>query len=170
MGVLIANKRTLMLSGPCNGSNQEELCAGIIRLNLTSQEDIVLYIDSEGGGLNAAMYIYDAIKESKACVRGVVTGKALSAAFVALLACHHRAAFPHARLMYHAPIINLAIDHRDFDQELANCKAYHEIMISELTRRGRLPRTYFETWSREERYLTAQNAFDAGVIDQIIIR
>ena len=169
MNVLTAHPRTLILSGDCNADQQEEICAALIRLNLVSDDDITLYIDSNGGGIYAAIHIYDTIKESHAPVRGIVMGKAVSAALVALLACHDRAAFPHAILMYHAPTLaGIRLDQTDFQHQLATRRTFHNIMLSELTRRGNAPRLQFEQWSREERYLNAHEALEAGIIDRII--
>ena len=169
MSVLTPHERTLILSGACTGDAQQEICAAIIRLNLISDKEIRLYIDSEGGGVSAAIHIYDTVKLSRAPVRGIVIGRAVSAAFVALLACRYRAAFPHANLMYHAPTLaSIRLDQPDFEDQLAMRRAFHEIMISELTQRGKVPRAQFEQWSREERYLTAQEALNAGMIDEII--
>ncbi len=169
MDVTTDHPRTLILSGDCDADKQEKICAALIRLNLISEEEITLYIDSKGGGVYAGIHIYDTIKESHAPVRGIVIGKAMSAAFVVLLACDHRTAFPHAILMYHAPTLaGIALDQPDFEQQLALRRDFHHIMLSELTRRGKVSRALFEKWSREERYLTADEAYEAGILDQVI--
>ena len=169
MSALTAHERTLILSGTCNGETQQEICATIIRLNLISDEEIILYIDSDGGGMSAAIHIYDTIKESRARVRGIVIGRAVSAAFVTLLACHHRVAFSHANLMYHAPaLVGMRLDQVDFEEQLALRKGFHDIMISELVRRGKASRAQFEQWSREEKYLSASQALEVGMIDEIM--
>jgi len=168
MNVLTAHPRTLILSGDCDTDQQEQICGALIRLNLASDDDITLYIDSNGGGIYPAIHIYDAIKESRAPVYGIVIGKAVSAAFVALLACHNRAAFPHAMLMYHAPTLaGIRLDDEDFEHQLTTRRTFHDIMLSELVRRGNASRAQFEQWSREERYLNAHEALEAGILDQV---
>jgi ATP-dependent Clp protease protease subunit len=166
----LLKKRVVVLSGDCDGRAQQNICASIIGLNVVSAEDpITLYIDSGGGGIYAGMHLYDVITKSAAPVTGVVVGRAVSAAFNTLQACHVRQAMPHAILMNHSPeLVCLRIDQPDLEKELKERRDWHELIISRLVERGKVPRAQFELWSQEERYFNAQESLEFGMIDEII--
>lgn len=161
-------KRTLIIVGTCDGRTQQEICAALTHLNALSYEDITLHIDSFGGGVYSGMHLYDVISSSKACIKGFAVGRAESAAFVALQACQRRIASPNANLMYHAPALaGLRLDQPDLQERLEDYGRFHECILASMVKRGRTPLETLREWSRQERELTAREALEAGLIDEI---
>jgi len=91
----------LTISGEINA----ESAAPVLEALASNQEaeEVRLFINSEGGHVNAALNIYDAIMQHPARVKtGIVVGKAHSAALMPLLACTSlRAALPGATFLIH---------------------------------------------------------------------
>jgi ATP-dependent Clp protease protease subunit len=159
--------RKIILLGDLNQETQEKLSTAIIYLNTISSDPIIFYIDSRGGGVHSAIHLWDTIRLSKAPLHGIVVGKALSAAFAVLQACHVRLAFPNANLMNHGSSVSVRIDDPEFDRIFTLFKNFDNKILDTLTERGKASKKDNEKWSRMERYFTAMEAFEMGWIDSI---
>lgn len=79
----LASERILFLIGELNDSVSTNIVASLLDLELVSKEEIVLFINSEGGDIRNALMICDTIKVLKSPVRTICIGSAMDeAAFI----------------------------------------------------------------------------------------
>jgi len=132
------------------------------------RKPIKLYIDSPGGDIVETMTMYDAIKNSKTPVWGIVTGGAYSGGFFTLLACHKRIGYKHSSYLYHegsAVYGGTANNFNNFSDFYKNTTLKH---LKEIT----LGNTHFteEEYAdmrKDDVWLDADKALEKGVIDEI---
>ena len=161
----LMGKRIIYMLNKIDDETSEDICAAIVTLNQSESSPIRLYIDTKGG--TSGEHLFDAIQMSQAPVHGIVVGKAHSAGFVALEACHRRIAFPNATLLHHAGAISIAIDKPEFDQEVAQMRSFTEKVRKLIVSRGNISLETIEKWEKEERRIQASEALQYGLIDAI---
>ena len=100
-------KRGLFLFGEIDQSTLDRLTPDIVRLQSESRAPITLYIDSNGGSVGHAAFLYrtltlsDQDGASPCRLITVATGTAASAAADLLMAGNYALAFPHAIILCH---------------------------------------------------------------------
>lgn len=161
------------------GEEVSDVSASLIiaqMLFLESQDpgkDIQLYINSPGGSVSAGFAIYDTMQYVKCDVSTICIG--LAASFGAFLlaggAKGKRLALPHAEIMIHQPAIHgngiqgQATDIKITSDHIQKSKKRLNAILSENT-----GKSIDEVAGATERdnYMTAREALDFGLIDQII--
>ncbi len=138
-------------------------------------KNITILISSPGGSVYDALGIYDSLMEArkKAKVNGVVTGYAASAAAMILLqACTVRKCYPNARILFHEPkTFRFYSEERKSDTEdtFREMKAITDIVVDIIAERAnKSPKEIFSLFERKELWLSAQEALQLGLIDEII--
>lgn len=167
--VLVSPKeRKIVISGEVNVDMEEALCKALFVFEQESNENIKLFFDSCGGRAQAGQHLFGLIRAMRVPVHGIVMTKACSAAFHILQACRWRVAFPESELMNHGTeLAGLRIDQPDLETRLSHWRARHEDFLSFLASRSRVTLDQLRTWSIAEKYLTAPEALEAGLIDEI---
>jgi ATP-dependent Clp protease protease subunit len=168
---LLANRR-IYLFGELDHVSEQWISAALVRLfNVSSQEEITLYIDSNGGNHFAERNLCDVISALPAPVVGLVTGEASSAAFGVLQACKRRVALPRATLMNHGPIANgIRIDSDNFITEVEELRRQFDLFLDSLAVRckGKCTKSDLQKWAREEMHFEAHEALQVGLLDHVI--
>ena len=132
--------------------------------------DIMLYINSPGGSVTSGMAIYDTIRYLKCEVSTVCVGMAASmgAFLLAAGAKGKRKALPHAEIMIHQPLGGARGQATDIqihaEQILKTKKTLNELLAQNT---GKSLKTIEKDVERDH-FLTAQEALDYGLIDEII--
>jgi ATP-dependent Clp protease protease subunit len=133
--------------------------------------DILLYINSPGGVVTAGMAIYDTMQFIKPDVQTYCIGQAASMAAV-LLACGakgKRFSLPNSRVLIHQPwVTGLGGQTTDIDihaKELLRTRERLNQIMSEHTGQ---PLKRIETDTERDYILTADQAKDYGIIDDVI--
>jgi len=72
-----------------------------IRLGISENIPIYIYMQSRGGFLNAGLAMLDAVRATHSPVVAVVSGAAASAATFCVVGADHRIIQPHAKMMIH---------------------------------------------------------------------
>ena len=129
---------------------------------IDSGEDIELIISSYGGDLDHALAVYKLLKPVGDKVTAKVIGKVASAATVILLSADKRIADQDAELLIHFPSTELRGTADELEETAMELRKYE----------GRLKEIYSsvagaETLLKEERWLTAKEALEAGLITEI---
>ena len=129
---------------------------------IDSGEDIELIISSYGGDLDHALAVYKLLKPVSEKITAKVIGKVASAATVILLSANKRIADQDAELLIHFPSTELRGTADELEETAMELRKYE----------GRLKEIYSsvagaETLLKEERWLTAKEALDAGLITEI---
>ncbi len=136
-------------------------------------KDIQLYIDSPGGSISAGMAIYDTMQYIKCDVSTICIGMAASMGAFLLMAGAKgkRFSLPHSEVMIHQPLISGGLGGQATEIKI---HADHIIKIRERMNRimsERTGQTYEQICADTERdnYLSAQEAKDYGLIDEVIV-
>ncbi|MCL2181950.1 MAG: ATP-dependent Clp protease proteolytic subunit [Chitinispirillia bacterium] len=101
-------RREIFLWGEVSDRSAEEVVKKILFLDGAGEGDITMFINSPGGVISSGLAIYDAMCSVKSDVATVVMGQAASMGAVLLCAgaAGKRAAWPHARVLIHQPLIS----------------------------------------------------------------
>tara|TARA_B100000676_G_C17953561_1_gene773426 strand:- start:238 stop:861 length:624 start_codon:yes stop_codon:yes gene_type:complete len=134
------------------------------------ERDVYLYINSPGGSVYAGLAIYDTIQHMKAPVSTVAVGIAASmgAVLVAAGAESKRSALPNARIMIHQPSggsHGTASDIEIQAKEILSTKERLTQILAQHT--GQKSERIDEDIDRD-RFMSAEEAVDYGLIDQIL--
>lgn len=129
---------------------------------IDSGEDIELIISSYGGDLDHALVVYKLLKPVSEKITAKVIGKVASAATVILLSADKRIADQDAELLIHFPSTVSFGTADEFEETAMELRKYE----------GKLKEIYSgiagaETLLKEERWLTAKEALEAGLITEI---
>ena len=132
--------------------------------------DIMLYINSPGGSVTSGMAIYDTMRYLKCEVSTVCVGMAASMGAFLLAAGTKgkRKALPHAEIMIHQPLGGARGQATDIqihaEQILKTKKTLNELLAQNTGK----PLKTIEKDVERDHFLTAQEALDYGLIDEII--
>jgi ATP-dependent Clp protease protease subunit len=132
--------------------------------------EITLYVNSPGGSITAGLAIYDTMQYVRCPVATVVVGQAASMS--ALLLCAgapgRRRALPSARVMIHQPLGGFQGQQSDIEiharEILLVRQRVNEIMAEHTGQTVEKIRADTE----RDRYLTAEQAKEYGLVDQVI--
>ena len=137
-----------------------------------SEKPIWLYINSPGGSVTSGMAIYDTMQFVGPEVGTICMGLGASMGQFLLCAgapckCY---ALPHARIKMHQPLVGVRGQASDIAiqaEQLAYTKKMLQERIADHT--GQKVET-IEVDSDRDRWFTAEEARDYGIIDQVIVR
>lgn len=133
-------------------------------------KDIHLYINSPGGSVTAGMAIYDTMNYVKCDVSTICMGMAASmgAFLLAGGTKGKRFALPNAEIMIHQPSGGAKGQATDIkivaDNILKTKKKLNEILAANTGK----PMEVIELDTERDNYMTAQEAMEYGIIDQVI--
>jgi len=132
--------------------------------------DVHLYINSPGGGISAGLAIYDTIQFVTCDVATYCIGQAASMGAILLTAGTpgKRHALPNARIMIHQP---LAGAEGSAEEILIHAKEFKRIkkrMNEILIKHTGHPLEKVEQDTDRDRFMTAEEALDYKLIDQVI--
>jgi ATP-dependent Clp protease protease subunit len=135
-------------------------------------KDIYLYINSPGGLISAGLAIYDTMQYIKPDVATICIGMAASMAAVILAggAMGKRTALPNSRIMIHQPwggVQGTAADIRIQAEEILKMKRKINEILAKHTGK---PIEQIERDTDRDYYMSAEEAKEYGIIDQILVR
>ena len=135
-------------------------------------KDIHLYVNSPGGVVTAGLAIYDTMQYIKPDVSTICMGQASSMGALLLAAGHpkKRVALPHARVMIHQPSGGSQGQATDIEiqaREILDLRARLNQILVEHT--GQELAT-IEADTERDNFMTAEQAKEYGLIDQVITR
>lgn len=168
----LLSKRILYLSGEINSEMASKFGKAVVWLNAQeSEEDITLYIDSNGGAVTPGLDIYDMIRHSKAPITGIVYRRAYSMASVILQGCVHRYALPHAEILVHGirlGELSLIDIEDDIDKTLKRSRALQHAVNEIYKNRIGCSIKIIQRMNRLNERVSAQEALAQGLIDKLI--
>jgi ATP-dependent Clp protease protease subunit len=169
----LLKNRIVMLGTDVNDDVANFLSAQMLFLEGEDPEaDIWLYINSPGGSVSAGMAIYDTMQFIRPEVGTICLG--MGASMGQFLLCAgapgKRYALPHARIMMHQPsggVRGQAADIAIQAEQMAYTKRLMAERIAEHTGQSV---EQVEADSERDRWFTADEAMDYGIIDKVIRR
>lgn len=135
--------------------------------------DIVLYLNTLGGSVSAGLAIYDTMQYIKPEVQTWCVGQAYSMGAILLAggAKGKRYALPHSTVLIHQPIISgvsgQASDISIHAQEILRIRSQLYTILAQHTSQ---PQDKIQTDADRDFYMTAQEAFEYGIIDSVVSR
>jgi len=137
-----------------------------------SDKDIWLYINSPGGSVTAGMAIYDTMQFVQPDVGTICMG--LGASMGQFLLCagaqDKRYALPHARIMMHQPSGGVQGQAADIAIQAEQMAYVKQLMAERISFHTGQSLEQVETDSDRDRWFTAEEAKDYGIIDHVIIK
>ncbi|AVK64552.1 ATP-dependent Clp endopeptidase, proteolytic subunit ClpP [Lactobacillus sp. CBA3606] len=163
--------RIIMLSGPIEDNMANAIIAQLLFLDAQdSDKDIYLYINSPGGVVTAGLAIYDTMNFIKSDVQTIVMGMAASMASVLASSGTKgkRFALPNSEILIHQPSGGAQGQQTEIEivaeEILKTRKKINEILASNSDQ----PVEKLNHDTERDNYLTAQEAKEYGLIDDIM--
>ena len=164
--------RIVFLGTQVDDASADDIMAQLLVLESQDPErDIIMYINSPGGSFTALTAIYDTMMYIRPQIQTVCLGQASSAAAIILAAGQYgkRLALPNARVMIHQPSSSgergQASDIEIQAAEALRIRSWLESTISFHT--GKTVEQVSKDIERDK-FLTAQEALEYGLIDQVL--
>ncbi|GAB2862242.1 ATP-dependent Clp protease proteolytic subunit [Actinoallomurus bryophytorum] len=165
-------ERIVFVGAPVDDTLANDVIAQLIALEgIDTDRTISLYINSPGGSLTAMTAIYDTMQFVKPEIETTCVGQAASAAAVLLAAGSpgKRAALPHARILIHQPSTEGGRGQTsDLEIQANEIIRQREELEEILARHSGRAVAQVRADIERDRFLTAQDAREYGLIDEII--
>ncbi len=166
----LLKNRIILLSGEINDDTANIIVAELLYLDSINNDDIYMYINSPGGSITSGMAIYDTMNFIKSDVSTTCIGLAASmGAF--LLSCGakgKRYCLPNSEVMIHEPLGGVNGQATEIDivaKRILHLRDKINKILSLNT--GKSLKTIKHDTERDY-YMTAEEALNYGMIDEII--
>jgi ATP-dependent Clp protease protease subunit len=169
----LLKERIVFLGTQVDDDHANLICAQLLLLQSEDPEkDVYLYVNSPGGSVSAGMAIYDTMQYVSCDVGTICLG--LAASMGQFLLCAgtpgKRYALPHARVLMHQPSAQMqgaAVDIAIHAEQIVYTK---RIMAERIAQHTGQKVEQIETDFDRDRWFTASEARDYGIIDHVIER
>ncbi|MBR6256677.1 MAG: ATP-dependent Clp protease proteolytic subunit [Lachnospiraceae bacterium] len=168
----LLQKRILFFTEEVNADSSNKMIEYLLYLDTDAPgKEITVCINSPGGEVVSGLAVYDTIRGLKSPVRTVCIGTAASMGSILFLSGEKREMLPHTKIMIHDPLISglsgskRALELEKEAAQLMETRAVTAEIIAERSGRS-LEEVYDKT--KEDCYLTAQEAIDFGIATGII--
>ena len=166
----LLDSRSIIISGEINQTLTEKVVTQLLLLQGISDAPIKIYLNSQGGHVEAADTIHDIIKFIKPEVHIIGTGWVASAGITIFLAAkkEHRYALPNTRFMIHQPLGGVRGQASDIEIEAKE-------IIRMLDRVNRLiadatgqPVEKVKQDTARNYWMNPQEAIDYGIVSRVV--
>ncbi|EAD0599538.1 ATP-dependent Clp endopeptidase proteolytic subunit ClpP [Listeria monocytogenes] len=164
--------RIIMLGSAIDDNVANSIVSQLLFLDAQDPEkDIFLYINSPGGSISAGMAIYDTMNFVKADVQTIGMGMAASMGSFLLTAgaSGKRFALPNAEIMIHQPLGGAQGQATEIEIAARHILKIKERMNTIMADKTGQPYEVIARDTDRDNFMTAQEAKDYGLIDDIII-
>ena len=173
LGDLLLENRIILLQGEIYDGNANELVMKLLYLQSENRrKDIHFYINSPGGSVTATMAIYDTMQILTCPVATYCVGLAASGGAVLLAggAKGKRYALPHAKVMIHQPYGQVGGQVSDIEIQADEIIKTRAILNEILAGHTGQPIERIARDTDRDRYLTATEAKEYGLVDEVLTR
>jgi len=166
--------RIVMLDTDVNEHSASLIVAQLLFLESQGNEDINFFINSPGGVVTAGMAIYDTIQFIKPDVSTIVMGQACSMGSLLATAGApgKRKILPNARHMIHQPSGGAGGQATDMEIQVKEILKMKQSLTQIYVNHNSKGKTFEEFYTAMERdnFMTAQEAVDFGLVDEIVTK
>ncbi len=169
----LLKENIIFLGTPIDDTVANLICAQLLHLESeNADKDISIYINSPGGDITALFAIYDTLSFIKNQVSTICYGQAASAAAVLLAAGTKgkRLALPHARVLLHQPWGQGGGQATDIEIQAREIMRMKDLLNEILAEHTGQSVEKIETDTDRDFVMTAQEALEYGIIDEVISR
>ena len=173
LGDLLLENRIILLQGEIYDGNANELVMKLLYLQSENRrKDIHFYINSPGGSVTATMAIYDTMQILSCPVATYCVGLAASGGAVLLAggAVGKRFSLPHAKVMIHQPYGQVGGQVSDIEIQADEIIKTRAVLNEILASHTGQPIERIAQDTDRDRYLTATEAKDYGLVDDILTK
>jgi len=169
----LLKQRIVVLGTDVNDNVANYISAQLLYLEGQDRDkDIMLYINSPGGSVTAGMAIYDTMQFVNPDVGTICMG--LSASMGQFLLCAgapgKRYALPHARIMMHQPLAGIQGQASDIAIQAEQLGYVKKLLAERIAGHTGQTVEQIEADSDRDRWFTAEQAKEYGLIDSVIVR
>ncbi|MBI5917851.1 MAG: ATP-dependent Clp endopeptidase proteolytic subunit ClpP [Nitrosomonadales bacterium] len=167
----LLKERVIFLVGPINDQVANLVVAQLLFLESENPEkDIHLYINSPGGSISAGMAIYDTMQFIKPNVSTLCIGMAASMGAFLLQAGEKgkRFALPNSTVMIHQPLGGFQGQATDIEIHAKYILSLRERLYTLMAQHTGRNVEEIARDSERDNFLTAKQALDYGLIDQVL--
>jgi len=167
----LLNERIVFIGTPVDDQVANLVVAQLLHLESEdTDKDVSLYINSPGGVVYAGLAIYDTMQFIKPDVQTICFGVAMSMGSLLLAggAAGKRMALPSSRILIHQPSGGFEGQSADIEihaREILDLREHLDEIYAQHT--GQSPERVHEDMDRD-RYFTAEQACEYGLIDRVI--
>jgi ATP-dependent Clp protease protease subunit len=166
----LLQSRSIIISGEINQTLAEKITTQLLILQEMGNQPIKLFINSQGGHVEAGDTIHDMIKFIKPRVIVIGTGWVASAAITIYLAAEKqdRYSLPNTRYMIHQPLGGLNGQATDIGIEAKEILRVRERINSIISEATGQSLEKIEKDTDRNYWLNAYEAIDYGIVNQVI--
>ncbi|MBT5755092.1 MAG: ATP-dependent Clp protease proteolytic subunit [Acidimicrobiaceae bacterium] len=169
----LLKQRIVVLGTDVNDNVANYISAQLLYLEGQDRDkDIMLYINSPGGSVTAGMAIYDTMQFVNPDVGTICMG--LGASMGQFLLCAgapgKRYALPHARIMMHQPLAGIQGQASDIAIQAEQLGYVKKLLAERIAGHTGQTVEQIEADSDRDRWFTAEQAKEYGLIDSVIVR
>lgn len=166
------SKRRIFLNGEINTETANAVVAQLLYLQDESEEPISIYINSQGGEINAGLYIYDVLQSMTIPVYMYCTGMAASMAALLLAGGQpgRRFILPHSKTMIHEPLLTggvggSATSIRNISDSILETRKIVNGILAKHT--GKTLKEVNKATSFDN-YMNAEKSVEFGICDRVV--
>ena len=165
--------RIIFLGTPIDDYTANTLQAQLLYLDsVDNGKDIIIYINSPVGSVQAGLGIYDTMQFITSDVATICTGMAASMAAVLLVAGKEgkRSALTHSRVMIHQPMGGAEGQASDIEITAREIQKLKRELYTIIADHSHTP--FDKVWNDSDRdyWMTAEEAKEYGMIDEVLTR
>jgi ATP-dependent Clp protease protease subunit len=167
----LLRERIIFLTGPVHDGVSALVCAQLLFLEAENpKKDIFFYINSPGGVVSSGLAIYDTMQYIRCEVSTVCIGQAASMGSLLLAAGApgKRYCLPNARVMVHQPSGGVQGQATDIEIHAREILALRQRLNEIYVQHTGQDIKAIETALERDRFMTANEAKDFGIIDQVV--
>jgi ATP-dependent Clp protease protease subunit len=168
---MLLKERIVVLGSDVNDTVANQIVAQLLYLEGQDPEkDIWLYINSPGGVITAGMAIYDTMQFISPDVGTICMGLAASMGQFLLTAGApgKRFTLPHARILMHQPLGGVQGQASDIAIQAEQMAYIKRLMAERIAHHSGQPVDQIELDSERDRWFTAAQAKEYGLVDKVI--
>jgi ATP-dependent Clp protease protease subunit len=169
----LLDERIVFLGSEVNSEVSNRICAQLLLLAAADPvRDIHLYVNSPGGSVDAGLAIVDTMQFVENDVSTLVVGMAASMGqvLVSAGAKGKRFALPHSRVMMHQPLGGIQGVASDVAIQAEQMIYVKKVLREETAKHTGKSVEQIEADADRDRWFTAEEAVDYGLIDRVVSR
>jgi ATP-dependent Clp protease protease subunit len=171
----LLKERIVFLNGEVNDAVSNSICAQLLFLEAEDPDsDINFYINSPGGVVTSGMAMYDTMQYIKPDISTIVMGQAASMGSLLAQAgaAGKRYMLPGARHMIHQPLGGASGQASDIEIRAKEIVRIKKELTEVYVRHNSKDKTFldFESAMDRDNFMTAKEALDFGLVDEIITK
>jgi ATP-dependent Clp protease protease subunit len=173
IGDLLLENRIVFLDGVINDAAANLIVMKLLFLQSENRhQDVHFYINSPGGSVTATMAIYDTMQFLDCQIATYCVGLAASGGAIVLAGGTKgkRFALPHSKMMIHQPYGQVGGQVSDIEIQAQDIIRTRQLLNEILARHTGQPLEVIARDTERDRYLTAIEAKEYGLVDEVLIK